>query len=839
MNDDAPRSVSVMRGAALTIALRWADRLLGIVSTLILARLLVPADFGIIAMASLVVLLVNTLLDLGVNAALVQNRNADRHDYDTAWTLRLAQSALAAAVVATTAPFAAGYFSDARVETVLWVMAVSVVVAGFENIGIVSFQKHMEFGREFKFFFLRRLAGFLVTLLLALWLRNYWAMVFGTLAGRLVGVGLSYGMHDFRPHLSLTRLHALWSFSQWMLVRNLGTYGAQQIDKIVLGPRAGATTLGAYHLADDIAAMPVTELLAPIGRVLFPAFVKVADDPQALRRSFTLAFGIQMLIGLPAGVGLSLVADTAVPLLLGDQWLPAIPLLQILALISVATALTHGVGYLLLALGKVRMQAIFVWGQFLLLAALLILALPEADAAGIAQTRLAVGVLAMFLFLAMALHAVPVLRLRDLLATGWRPAIATAVMAALLTQWSTPNTLPLALRFLAEVGAGGTAYTATLLLLWWLSGMPEGPERYLFDKLRPQTKLGVEVSAYRQIDDLPPDAIALMTEQNRTDIESTPGWFRNLQSTVYPDDAGVRYLAAQRNGDCTAILPIRHTKQRIEALANFYTSLYQPALSKSANRDDLAALLRHAAEEQGHAHEMRFAPMDPDGPAYRHLVAAFRDIGWYPFPYFCFGNWTLKVDSDWPTYLANRPGEVRSTIKRMGKKFADAGGTLETVSTTEHLDEAIAAFVEVYNASWKVPEPYPEFMPGLIRLLAANGQLRLGIARVDGHPIAVQLWIVQGERAAIFKLAHREDCTEHAAGTLLTAHLMEHVISVDQVREVDYLIGDDAYKQNWMSQRRERWGIAAFNPKSPRGLLLLIRESLSRLLKRTMHPHST
>ena len=334
-------------------------------------------------------------------------------------------------------------------------------------------------------------------------------------------------------------------------------------------------------------------------------------------------------------------------------------------------------------------------------------------------------------------------------------------------------------------------------------------------------------------------ATALMATQSRADLESSPGWFSNLQSTVYPDDAGVRYCVAHRNGACTAVLPIRLAEKRIEALANFYTSLYQPALGEKAHCDDLAALLRHAEQEQGGAHEMRFAPMDPASPAYGHLFAALRHIGWVPFPYFCFGNWTLHVDSDWPTYLANRPGEVRSTIKRMGRKYAATGGTLEIISTTEQLDDAIAAYVEVYIASWKVPEPYPEFMPGLIRLLAANGQLRLGIARLAGQPIAAQLWIVQGDRAAIFKLAHREDSTEHAAGTLLTAHLMEHVITTDRVREVDYLIGDDDYKKNWMNQRRERWGIVAFNPKSPRGLLLLIRESLSRLLKRTMHPHST
>lgn len=839
MNGNTPRSVSVLRGATLTIALRWTDRLLGIVSTLILARLLMPADFGIIAMASLVVILVDTLLDLGVNAALVQNRNTDRHDYDTAWTLRLAQSALAAAVVAAVAPLAATYFNDSRVEAVLWVMAISVLVAAFENIGIVSFQKNMEFGREFKFFFLRRLAGFLVTLSLALLLRNYWAMIFGALAGRLVGVCLSYAVHDFRPRFSLSRLRGLWSFSQWMLVRNLGAYGAQQIDKIVLGHRADATTLGAYNLADDIGAMPVTELLAPIGRVLFPTFVNASADPQELRRRFTLAFGIQMLVALPAGVGLALIAETAVPLLLGPQWLPAVPLLQILALVSVATALSHGSGYLLLALSKVRVQALFVWGQLLLLGALLLFAFPDADAVGIAQTRLAVAVLAMLLFLATVLQAMPLLQLRDLLAGGWRPLLATVVMAAALMRWPAPPSLPLALRLLAEVGGGSTVYGMSLLLLWWLSGARDGPERYLIDKLRARRAEPVgeiDCTTYPHLDDLPKPAIAFWQEAGDAQLESNPEWFANLQRTVFSDDSGVCYAIAQRQDAFAAILPLRFTRggptRRIEALANFYTSLYDPPLAGDASPEDIAALLRTVIRADGTPDEMRLAPMDPDGPAYRCLLAALRQIGWRPFPYFCFGNWYLEVDSDWATYFASRPGEVRSTIKRMERKFARAGGTLEVVRSAEDLDEAIAAYVSVYDASWKVPEPYPEFMPGLIRLLAASGSLRLGIARLRDQPIAAQVWAVRGDWAAIIKLAHREDSGDYSGGTLLTARLMEHVISVDKVHEVDYLIGDDDYKKNWMSQRRERWGIVAYNPKTPWGLLLLARESLGRMLKR-------
>ena len=436
-------------------------------------------------MASLVVSLIDTLFDLGVNAALVQKQGADRQDFDAAWTLRLAQSALAAVVIGVAgAPLAADYFRDPRVEMVLWVMAATVLAGGFENIGIVALQKNMEFGREFRFLFFRRLAGFVATIALALWLHSYWAMVIGALVGRLSGVGFSYLMHAFRPRLSIQRLRAIWSFSQWMLVRNLGTFGTLQVDKLVLGRRADAATLGTYNLADEVAALPVSELLAPIGRVLFPAFVRIAARPEELRRAFVLALGVQTLVALPAGVGLVLVADSAVPLLLGPQWLAAIPVLQTLALVSVTTALTHSSTYLLLALGKVRVQALFAWGHFLVLAALLIAVFPRAGMQEIAGIRLAVAAAAMLAFLGLALRAVPDMHARDIVASCWRPAVATGAMYLAMSPLPLPETWPNAVRFAATIAAGGALYAAAILLLWRAAGRPDGAETYLLSQFR-------------------------------------------------------------------------------------------------------------------------------------------------------------------------------------------------------------------------------------------------------------------------------------------------------------------------------------------------------------------
>ncbi len=344
------------------------------------------------------------------------------------------------------------------------------------------------------------------------------------------------------------------------------------------------------------------------------------------------------------------------------------------------------------------------------------------------------------------------------------------------------------------------------------------------------------VHSYPDIAALPPNTRALFDQAETAYPEFAAGWFANLQRTVFADDPGVRYYVAERAGRPVAILPVCLARygivRRVEALGNYYTSLYSPILAPEASEHDLTALLQAASRDHGGAHEMRFAPMDPAAPGYAATLAALRNIGWKPFRYFCFGNWYLDVDSDWPTYLAQRNGELRSTLKRKGKKFAAAGGALEIITDPAQAEAASTDFNHVYARSWKKPEPYPDFIPGLIRWLAEQGWLRLGIARLNGQAIAAQLWIVSHGRANIFKLAYDEEHAAHASGTLLTACLMEHVIDKDRVQEIDYLIGDDPYKQTWMSKRRERWGIVAYRSSSIIGGIRLLKEITARGIRR-------
>lgn len=474
---------TVFQGALFSIAMRWTDRLIGLVSTLILARLLAPEDFGIIAMASLVIGLVGVLLDLGVNVALIQNPQATQAHYDTAWTLRILQSAVTAALIFLGAPLAGEYFSDARVVPVMQALSGSIVVAGLENVGVVQFQKDMQFGLDFRFMFLKRITSFVTTITAAVLMQSYWALVIGTIIGRLAGTLISYRMHPMRPRPSLEKFREIFAVSQWMLVRSSGLYLDGNLHKMIVGRRADSAVLGGYTLADEISAMPSTELLAPINRALFPAFVAARENLAELKRLFLLAQGVQTLVGIPAGVGLAMVANEAVIVLLGEKWLPAVPFVQVLALVGAIQAITTSGGYVLITLGRMSQVALIAWGQIGLFVLGAFAAMPQADAGNIALIRLATVGAGLGVVLWFLMRALTNLSTLDLLRTTSRPLLATAGMAGIVHEVDgllTFGDLPM---LVAKMTVGALAYLLLILGLWWMAGKPEGAESYVLGKL--------------------------------------------------------------------------------------------------------------------------------------------------------------------------------------------------------------------------------------------------------------------------------------------------------------------------------------------------------------------
>ncbi len=337
------------------------------------------------------------------------------------------------------------------------------------------------------------------------------------------------------------------------------------------------------------------------------------------------------------------------------------------------------------------------------------------------------------------------------------------------------------------------------------------------------------------------DVLRLLDQAAGRNVQCGVTWMKNFHQHVQPLDRTGRWHVLRRDGAAIAVLPVFIVNadawtQRVESFTNYYSALYAPALAPGVGAAELATLLRDLRRRAGGIASVRFAPMDTSSLEYTALRDGLAMAGLYPFQFFCFGNWYQRCAGlDWPSYLASLPGVQRSTIKRRSAKFRAEGGRLEILTGPEGLAQGIAAYQEVYRNSWKVPEPYTGFIGGLIESCAKQGWLRLGLAWLGDRPIAAQLWIVANGRAEIYKLAYDEAYSRFSVGSVLTALMMKHVLEHDDVHEIDYLIGDDAYKKTWVNQRRERWGLIAYDPHHWLGMLGLARESVGRAAKAIGH----
>lgn len=479
------RARSVASGALLYTAMRWFDRALGVVSTVVLARLLVPDDFGIVALATIVFGFLVMMFDVGVNVRLVQMGEIDRTDIDTAWTIQLLRNLVLAALLFIAAPAISDYFSDRRLTPVMHWMALGIVVGGLNSMAPPLFQKRREFAREVTYFMSKRFVGFAATIALAVWLRNYWAMVYGSFIATVFACILSYLMMPELRRLTLRNWRRFLGATIWLTLRSLGQYASGQVDKVFLGRLAGPASLGAYSLASQIGSMPSTELLAPMNRALFPAFVQASSDFARLGRAVHLTFGIQTMIALPASLGLALCSGEIVRLFLGGKWLDAAPLLALLSVAYGFASLNSSFIYLLLSLGKFKVEAALSWTNFLLMAGVLAAVSTSLDAIMVANVRVALAGISSLMLLVAALSTRSGVTLRGCVSHSWRQIVACVVMVGgVVAVGMIVEPLGDVLSLVLKIAVGVVVYVGVLLSLWHLSGRPDGAEQWALSMIR-------------------------------------------------------------------------------------------------------------------------------------------------------------------------------------------------------------------------------------------------------------------------------------------------------------------------------------------------------------------
>ncbi|MEP6657670.1 MAG: oligosaccharide flippase family protein [Betaproteobacteria bacterium] len=480
------RMASMVSGAGWMILYKVLERGIALASVMVLARLLVPSDFGVMALAMSVLALLEILGSFGFDTALIQRQDAARAHFDAVWTFNVALGlAMALAMAALAWPLAALY-GDPRLVGVMLVLAGARAIQGFENVGIVRFRKDLQFDREFRFLLARRLAtSVLVTIPLAFVFRSYWALLAGNFGGTCIAVLLSYAMHPYRPRVATAGIRELLQFSKWLFMTAVVEALHQRMADLIVGRFAGTAALGSLAMAREIARIP-REMVAPVHRAVFPGYVSLAGDIALLRHSYLRVTSVLMLLALPAAAGLCLLAGRVVPLLLGTQWLAAVPLVQLLALNGVLLVLLSTAHNVILAVGNARSASLVLAFDLLLALPLMLWLVPAWGAPGAAVALLAGSVCSLPLYLKTLRRTIG-LRSRELAAMLVRPACATAIMAGFVAwlQWGRPPPSGAGAQIveLALIAASAAvAYFTLLYVLWRKRHEHHSAEAWLFGR---------------------------------------------------------------------------------------------------------------------------------------------------------------------------------------------------------------------------------------------------------------------------------------------------------------------------------------------------------------------
>jgi O-antigen/teichoic acid export membrane protein len=464
---------------------RVATRLLGFVSTLILARVLVPADFGLVAIAMTYLSAFDALSIFGLQDAIIRAPDHDRTMLDTAFTLSVLRGLLNTLVIASTAPIAAHFFDEPRLLPLLLVLSLFPAIEGTENIGIVEFRRDFRFEREFQLFLLPRLISVVFTIATAILFHSYWVLPLGNLVLRLIRWVLTYWMHPYRPRWSFAAWRKLLGFSFWTWAATIADFGRDRSWMIVLGRFLNTFQVGVFMMAVEVGSLPLNEIVVPACRALFSGFTAARNETGGFGYAFRRTIAVISLPILPASIGMSAVAGYIVDIALGPQWvgssvviawIGASSPLALFAIIGSTAMLVSGhvrnnfmIGAAYAVIGIVTCAvSAFYWGLW-----------------GVAVSRAALVAVEGVAYAWVTGRTVGIVG-RDWVQSLWRPAVATAAMALVLWLsgfgWITPTGHTGLAEFLScadTILIGAAVYVVALLGCWAASGYPEGAETFL------------------------------------------------------------------------------------------------------------------------------------------------------------------------------------------------------------------------------------------------------------------------------------------------------------------------------------------------------------------------
>lgn len=346
--------------------------------TAILARLLMPADFGLIGMATVFTGFVTIFANMGISSALIQKQDIREEHLSSAFWLNVAVGLLLSLLFILISPLIALFYHQPKLQPILSVLALNFFIVSFSIVQQSLLTKELEFKTLTKRDILAIISSGTIGIALAIYGFGVWSLVFQSLALSFFNAFLIWNLSSWRPkfYFSFKEIKEIFLFSSNITGFNVVNYFARNVDYLLIGKFLGGEALGFYTLAYKLMLAPISNISWVICRVMFPAFSKIQHDIKRIRVNYLKMIQLISLVSFPILLGLTVIAPEFVRVLYGPKWVEAIPLIQILAFCGMMQSITSVGGVIYLSLGRADLQFKVALISSTLVSAVIFMAIP-------------------------------------------------------------------------------------------------------------------------------------------------------------------------------------------------------------------------------------------------------------------------------------------------------------------------------------------------------------------------------------------------------------------------------------------------------------------------------
>lgn len=350
-----------VRGGVVTIGAQAVKFILHTGSTAILARLLTPADFGLIAMVSAFTEFVNIFKDLGLSMATIQRKDITHQQVSTLFWVNIAMSCLLMFIAAAISPFVARFYGEPRLTLITIAIGCTFIFGGLVAQHTALMRRQMRFRALAVIEIVSMAAAIAAAILAALSGLSYWALVIMTAVGGLVNVVMVWSQSPWRPGRPArgSGVRPMLAFGGGLTGSSVLNYFTRNADIVIIGYALGSAALGIYTKAYALLTLPMSQLSAPLYSIMIPALSRLQDEPQRYRRYYLQALAAIAMITMPLATFLFVSADEIVNILLGSQWAAAVTAFRWLAPAAFLSSIGFAPGWLCISLGRAGVQ--FRW----------------------------------------------------------------------------------------------------------------------------------------------------------------------------------------------------------------------------------------------------------------------------------------------------------------------------------------------------------------------------------------------------------------------------------------------------------------------------------------------